>query len=134
LNIESIKLERKQQLMDDIASYLKSIPAEQAAALTIFRERLAALLPAHTEKLSRGVPFFYYRGKRALGYRASKGHLSFFIMEGTVLQSFAAELKNWEHGPTVVRFQPKQPIPLDLLARLVAARLAEIDAQMARKS
>jgi uncharacterized protein YdhG (YjbR/CyaY superfamily) len=51
-----------------------------------------------------------------------------------VLQSFAVELKSWEHGPTVVRFQPNQPIPLDLLARLVAARLAEIDAQMARKS
>lgn len=119
--------------MDDIASYLATLPVELAAALTSLREQLASLVPAYTEKLSRGVPFFYYRGKRAVGYRASKGHLSFFIMEGKVLQSFAAELKNWEHGPTVVRFQPNQPIPIGLLAPLVAARLAEIDAQLARK-
>jgi uncharacterized protein YdhG (YjbR/CyaY superfamily) len=121
-------------IMDDVNFYLQNLTSSEAKALLKLRENLAALIPAYTEKLSRGVPFFYYRGKRAVGYRASKGHLSFFIMEGKVLQSFAVELKNWEHGPTVVRFQPNQPIPLDLLARLVAARLAEIDAQMARKS
>lgn len=120
--------------MDDVNFYLQNLTSSEAKALLKLRENLAALIPAYTEKLSRGVPFFYYRGKRAVGYRASKGHLSFFIMEGTVLQSFAAELKNWEYGPTVVRFQPNQPIPLGLLARLVAARLAEIDAQIARKS
>lgn len=121
-------------IMDDVNFYIQNLTSSEAKALLKLRENLAALIPAHTEKLSRGVPFFYYRGKRAVGYRASKGHLSFFIMEGKVLQSFAAELKNWEHGPTVVRFQPNQPIPIGLLAPLVAARLAEIDAQMARKS
>lgn len=103
-------------------------------ALTSFREQLAALIPAHTEILSRGVPFFYYRGKRAVGYRASKGHLSFFIMEGKVLQRFAPSLQEFEHGPTVIRFQPERCIPPSLLVLLVQARLLEIDKQLARKS
>ncbi len=120
--------------MDDVSFYLQNLAVTEASALWELREHLLAMIPAHTEKLSHGVPFFYYRGKRAVGYRASQGHLSFFIMEGKVLQSFAADLKGWEHGPTVVRFQPNRPIPIGLLAPLVAARLAEIDAQMARKS
>lgn len=34
------------------------------------------IAPTMEERLSRGVPFFYYKGKRAVGFRSSKTHLS----------------------------------------------------------
>lgn len=120
--------------MDDINFYFQRLTLTEASALSRLREHLSDIIPAYTEKLSRGVPFFYYRGKRAVGYRASKGHLSFFIMEGDVLRRFASALQDFEHGPTVIRFQPEQHIPVALLELLVQARLAEIDAQLAQKA
>jgi uncharacterized protein YdhG (YjbR/CyaY superfamily) len=95
------------------------------------RQQILLLVPHLEERLSRGVTFFYYRGKRAVGFRSSKNHLSFFIMEGNVLKAVKNERIDFDYSSTVVRFTADNPLPDQLIAKLVWARIEEINQQIA---
>lgn len=110
----------------DVQHYLKGlVPAEQRV-LTALRNQILKIAPDMEERLSRGVPFFYYKGKRAVGFRSSKSHLSFFIMEGNVLKTLGHELAGYEVSSTVVRFSPARPLPKAIIEKLTRARMEEI--------
>jgi uncharacterized protein YdhG (YjbR/CyaY superfamily) len=111
----------------DVDAYMKGLAAADRKALESLRQHIAALMPEAEQRLSRGVPFFYYKGKRAVGFRASKGYLSFFIMEGHVLKNMKHDLREYENSSTVVWFTPDKPFPKVLVEKLVKARVTEID-------
>lgn len=50
-------------------------------------------------------------------------------MSSTVLTPFADELAGYRTSTGTIRFQPDAPLPDDLVARLVRARMAETDAK-----
>lgn len=111
----------------DVDAYMQGLAAAGRNALEHLRQHIAVLMPEAEQRLSRGVPFFYYKGKRAVGFRASKGYLSFFIMEGQVLKNMKHDLRNYENSSTVVWFTPDKPLPKALVEKLVKARVTEID-------
>lgn len=120
-------------MKQDVTKYIESLASHERAALSILRAQILQLVPDAEERLSRGVPFFYHRGKRAVGFRASKGHLSFFIMEGKVLDEFRGELDPFDNSSTVVRFTPENPLPEELIKKLVLARIEEIDRKLTKR-
>lgn len=111
----------------DVDAYMKGLAAADRNALEFLRQHIAALMPEAEQRLSRGVPFFYYKGKRAVGFRASKGYLSFFIMEGHVLKNMKHVLHDYKNSSTVVWFTPDKPLPKALVEKLVKARVTEIE-------
>lgn len=78
------------------------------------------------ERPSQGAPFFWFKGRRAVGMGAAKSHLSFYIMHGQVLAQHRDALVGHDVSRTVVRFSPERPLPSGLVERLVRARLAEL--------
>jgi uncharacterized protein YdhG (YjbR/CyaY superfamily) len=117
-------------MMNEVSAYLRALPKNERTALENMRKQIRSLMPDAEERLSRGVPFFYYQGKRAVGFRSSKTHLSFFIMEGNVLRNHQAALSGYDYSSTVVRFTPQEPIAATLLRKLVLARMEEIEARL----
>lgn len=117
----------------DVLSYLDNLPIEEKEALQNLRNQILNISPLFEERLSRGVPFFYYKGKRAIGFRSSKKHLSFFIMEGNVLNTLRNEFSAFKNGPTVIQFTPENPLPKDLISKLVRARISEIEKSISKK-
>lgn len=117
---------------DEVISYFKSLSPKDSTALGALRELIHRLVPNAEERLSRGVPFFYYRGKRAVGFRSSKYHLSFFIMEGKVMDNLRNEMAGLDNSSTVIRFTADKPIPEKLIEKLVLARVQEIDQALSR--
>lgn len=115
---------------ETIESYLKSLPKQEELTLSRLRKQISSVSPNMEERLSRGVPFFYYLGKRVVGYRFSKKHLSFFIMEGKVLKELDHLLKDLSYSSTVIYFSTEKPLPASLIKTLVKARLAEITAKI----
>jgi uncharacterized protein YdhG (YjbR/CyaY superfamily) len=113
-----------------VIDYLEQQTPEAKEALLQLRSSILDVEPAFSEGLSRGVPFFYFRGKRVAGFRASKTHLSFFIMEGQVLRRRLHSLNEsgFDVSSTVIRFNPERPLPLAVLQELVSARVEEIKA------
>lgn len=117
----------------DVDAYLQDLAEADRNALESLRQHIAALMPTAEQRLSRSVPFFYYKGKRAVGFRASKAHLSFFIMEGSVLKNMKHDLRDYENSSTVVWFTPDKPLPKALVEKLVKARVKEIDLGLTAK-
>lgn len=118
---------------DDIRKYLRGLAPKEQRVLSAMRHQILKLAPNMEERLSRSVPFFYYKGKRAVGFRSSKNHLSFFIMEGRVLHDLRKELSEYNNSSTVIRFHTANPLPEKLIQKLVLARLSEIDATTSKK-
>lgn len=117
----------------EVDQYLSKLVEEERNVLQSLRDQILAVHPLLEEGLSRGVPFFYYRGKRAVGFRSSKEHLSFFIMEGTVLKRLKEVFSDFESSSTVIRFSVTKPLPPIVVEQLVRSRIEEIDEQLIKR-
>ncbi len=111
----------------EVSGYFLKLSEAERNALQAISRQIQELVPDAELKLSRGVPFFYYKGKRAVGFRSSKTHLSFFIMEGEVLKRYRQEFADYDHSTTVIRFQPDKPLDPEIIKTLVLARIGEIN-------
>ncbi|MCC6234019.1 MAG: DUF1801 domain-containing protein [Verrucomicrobiales bacterium] len=107
-------------------AYLESVPDPKRAALEALRRAIHAAVPDAEEGFSYGLPAFRIHGKPLAAFAATAGHCSFYPMSGQVIAGFEAELKSFETSKGTIHFQPEHPIPVRLLRRLLAARLAEI--------
>jgi uncharacterized protein YdhG (YjbR/CyaY superfamily) len=117
---------RKGQVMiKDVDSYLTALRPDQRAALTLLRAQLRTLLPDHSECLSYAMPGFRHpSGKMTAGYAAFKHHLGLYPHSGNIIpQIDCTPFKTSKSG---VLFTPTTPLPPDLLAKIIHARLAEI--------
>jgi uncharacterized protein YdhG (YjbR/CyaY superfamily) len=120
-------------MKDAVTTYIQALTQNEQKALSALRQQILQHIPEAEERLSRGVPFFYYRGKRAVGFRSSQHHLSFFIMEGNVMNALREEMTDFDNSSTVIRFTANKPLPEKLIATLVLARRDEIDRNLAKK-
>jgi uncharacterized protein YdhG (YjbR/CyaY superfamily) len=116
-------------MTSEVDNYIAALPAAQAAALKDLRDMLRRLLPEATEQMSYAMPGFR-QGKMVAGYAAFARQCGFYPHFGSVIPGFAAELDRlgFRHTKSGVNFTPDQPLPPDLVARIVAARLDEIAA------
>ncbi len=117
----------------EIDAYIAAIPEPaMRQALTKLRTHLRALLPDHIECLSYAMPGFRQPGKKGrmvAGYAAFARNCGYYPHSGNIVPQFAAELSGFKTTPGAIQFTPGHPIPADLIARLVAARRAEIAAK-----
>lgn len=109
----------------DVDEYLAAVPEPQRSTLQVVRERLRSALPDAQEVISYGVPAFSVDGVAVAGYAAAKKHCSYFPMSGSVLSGLADRLQGYDWSKGTLRFPVDEPLPQDLIAALVAARLGE---------
>ena len=109
--------------MDD---YLADLSAERKAALEHVRTVVAGLVPEAEEGRSYGVPAFILGGRPLLGFSAAKRHLSLFPFSPASIEAVKDRLAGFDVAKGTIRFTPEKPVPDDVLADLVRARLREI--------
>lgn len=110
-----------------IDATLAALPADQRAALQALRGQIAAAAPEAVEAISYGAPAFRYHGRPLVSYAAAKAHCSLFPMSPAVVDAHRGELGGYDTAKGTIRFTPRHPLPEDLVARIVRARMAEID-------
>ena len=74
------------------------------------------------------MPTFKYKGPVA-GYAAFPDHCGYFVMSGTLLDSFKDELKDYATSKGGFRFPADKPLPAALVKKLVKARMAQTNAR-----
>ena len=109
--------------MDEVLNYLASLPEPQRSTLSQLRQDLLALLPGATEGLSYGMPAVMLQGKAVAGYLAFKNHLGYFPHSSLVTNQLASELAGYKVSKGGLQFPHDQPLPFDLVKKLVSVRL-----------
>ena len=106
-----------------IDEYLASVPEATREVLSKMRQIIHSAAPEATEKISYQMPTFFWKGNLVY-FAAFKNHIGFYPLPH-VLTSFQEELKKYKTGKGSVQFPLDQPLPADLIARIVKFRLEE---------
>jgi uncharacterized protein YdhG (YjbR/CyaY superfamily) len=109
--------------MDD---YLAGLEPAQQAALERVRAVVSGQAPDAEEGTSYGMPAFLYNGRPLLGFRAAKKHLSVFPFSPAAIEAVQERLGGFDISKGTIRFTPDRPVPDDVLADIVRARMQEI--------
>jgi len=100
-----------------IDQYLAGVPDDKRAALERLRQQIHAAAPDATEAIGYGLPAFRLNGRYFLGFGAAKRYC-------TIL-AHAGQLAGYRLWKGTIDFQPNQPLPAELVTKLVQARVAE---------
>jgi len=112
-----------------IEEYLEAAPEPHRSTLITLRAMLRELLPDATEAMSYGVPAFKVEGRAIAGYAYHKHHCGYYPHSESVLAELGEDLTGFDWSRGTLRFPIDDPLPQPLVARLVAARLAELESR-----
>jgi uncharacterized protein YdhG (YjbR/CyaY superfamily) len=106
-----------------IDEYIASFPEDIRALLTQMRETIRAAAPDAEEKISYQMPTFALKGNLVY-FAAYKHHIGFYPAPRGI-EAFKDELAAYKGAKGSVQFPLDQPLPLDLIRRIVEYRVAE---------
>jgi uncharacterized protein YdhG (YjbR/CyaY superfamily) len=110
----------------DIDSYLADMDEPKRSTLQQLRLSVLDVMPEADECISYGMPAFKVNGKTVAGFAAFKNHLSYLPHSGSVLPALEAELAGYDATKGSLHFAVDQPLPPDLVRKLVTTRLQEL--------
>ena len=108
-----------------VDSYLEGLDETKRATLQNLRRTILELLPDAEETISYGMPAYKIKGKTVAGFAAFKHHLSYLPHSGSVLSKMPEQLSAYESTKGSLHFPVDQPLPADLVRRLLQLRLDE---------
>lgn len=118
----------KFQSIDD---YLASLDATKAKTIRSIIDFILAEFPQLQAKIAWNVPTIHRDGKYVVGICAYKRHLTFSPWSLFVMGDFNARLANYVVMKNCFHLPVDWEIDTELVADLVRARLAELDATVA---
>lgn len=111
--------------MTVITDYIEEADAKQRPQLTAMYQILKSLLPEATETLSYGMPAFHQQ-KDIVYFAAMKNHLGFYPTN-TPIAAFEDELDGrYNYSKGAVQFDYNNPLPAELIAKMVRFKLNEL--------
>lgn len=108
-----------------VEEYLAALPDQPRAALEQLRATIRAAAPEATETIAYQMPAYRDRGRFLVSFAAFRDHCSLFPASAAVLEALGDELRPYVSGKGTIRFRPTEPLPDDLVTRIVRIRLQE---------
>ena len=106
-----------------IDEYIATFPADIQAILQELRATIHAAAPEATEKISYQLPTFYLKGN-LVHFAAFKNHIGFYPAPRGI-EAFQQELSAYKGSKGTVQFPIDEPLPLELVSRIVRFRAEE---------
>ncbi len=113
---------RMEKVSTAVDGYIAGFPEEIRHIMEGMRTAIHAAVPDLEEKINWGMPTFF-RGSRRVHFAANKHHLGFYPGPGPILV-FSDELKPYVTSKGAVQFPYSQPVPLELVGRMVKLAMA----------
>jgi uncharacterized protein YdhG (YjbR/CyaY superfamily) len=106
-----------------IDEYIATFPEDIQKILEELRGTIKAAAPDAEEKISYQMPTFFQKGN-LVHFAAFKNHVGFYPTP-TGIQAFERELSVYKNAKGSVQFPIDQPMPLELITKIVKFRVAE---------
>lgn len=116
-------MESKKGRPSTIDEYISKCPENVQPILSEIRSVINESAPDALEKISYQMPSFYLKGT-LVWFGAHKNHIGFYPM-GSGIEAFKEELSAYKYSKGAVQFPLDEPIPFDLIRRIVKFRVAE---------
>ena len=113
----------KSTKIENIDAYIQQFDGETRVKLNLLRSIIKKIAPEAIEKISYQMPTFYLNGN-LVHFAAAKNHIGFYPTPSAIA-AFEAELKPYKTSKGAVQFPNNQPIPVDLVEKMVRFRLEE---------
>lgn len=120
-----------QNSFKNIDEYIALFPDDVQKKLREIRAVIKAAAPDATEAISYQMPTFKLHGN-LVHFAAFKNHIGFYPAPQGI-EKFTAELSQYKGSKGAVQFPIDQPVPLDLIRRMVEYRVQDNLANAARK-
>ncbi len=116
---------RKPKTIDE---YLDNLTDEKRRALQKLRKTIRSIIPKAEECISYGLPAFRLDGAVVAGFHATSKGCSYFPFSGSTLKTLAKDVASYDQTKSALHFPPDEPLPSNLVKKLIKARIAELKA------
>jgi uncharacterized protein YdhG (YjbR/CyaY superfamily) len=106
-----------------INEYIAEFPEDVQKKLQEMRATIKAAAPAAQEKISYQMPTFYLHGN-LVHFAAHTSHIGFYPAPSGI-EAFKQELAPYKSSKGAIQFPINEPLPLDLVKKIVKFRVEE---------
>lgn len=106
-----------------IDEYICQFPEDIQKVLNKIRSVIRNAAPDASEKISYQMPTFYLNGN-LVHFAAFKNHIGFYPSPSGI-EAFKKEIAGYKWSKGAVQFQLDQPVPYDLIEKIVKFRVKE---------
>jgi uncharacterized protein YdhG (YjbR/CyaY superfamily) len=106
-----------------IDEYIATFPQDKQALLETVRATIKAAAPQAQELISYQMPAFALKGNLVY-FAALKDHIGFYPTASGI-EAFKDELSGYEVTKGSVKFPINQPLPLELISKIVQYRVSQ---------
>lgn len=105
-------------------AYIASFPKEVQGVLEKIRQTIRKAAPGAVEAISYQIPTFKLNGNNLVHFAAWKEHIGFYATPAGNA-AFRKELARYKVAKGSIRFPLDEPIPYDLVVKMVTFRVRE---------
>jgi len=109
---------------NSIDEYIAEFPPETQKVLQEVRALIRVSALGATETISYAIPTFDLNGRHLVHFAGYEKHIGFYPT-GSGVEAFKEELQPYKRGKGSVQFPLGQPLPTDLIRRIVELRVEE---------
>jgi len=113
----------------DVDEYMAQLPDDRRAVMEQLRGTIGSAAPDATEAIAYNMPAFRLGGRFLVSYEAYTRHYSLFPWSDAMVEELGEEMKPYAVGKGTIRFPANDPIPFDLVKRIVEIRNREVRAE-----
>lgn len=110
--------------MNTVDEYINSFPESTRVLLKEIRAAIREKAPEAVESIAYKMPAYKLNGKPLVYFAGYKNHIGFYATPAGH-SAFAEELSKYKQGKGSVQFPLNDPMPLDLIGRIVAFKVQE---------
>lgn len=108
-----------------IDGYIAGFSAEVRGRLEEIRAIVRTTAPDAVETISYAIPTFDLDGEHLVHFAGFKNHVGFYPIPSG-MEAFKEELSAYKTGKGSVQFPLDEPLPADLIRRIVIFRVGEV--------
>lgn len=104
-----------------VNEYILNAPEDIRNRLSSLRKIIKEAAPDAVEKISYSMPFYEYKGRLAY-FAFYKKHIGLYIPP-PIIENHRSELKKYKTSKSAVQIPMDNPLPINLIKKLVKARV-----------